>query len=125
MFKGLKETLTGSDSVYIAGKRVTVKKLTPNKWKELFGTIDRLPGLVIQVLSVTTDDFYAYALNAIDLAMDEIIDVVAVLTKLDRDFIADNAGIDEIIEYLQRTVKINRLDTLAKNVKSLLPHLKD
>lgn len=109
------------NEMYLHKKRVEIVKLTPAKWKQLFSTVDRLPGLIVQVVTAPKEDFYAYVLQALDLALGEVIDIVAVLTEIDRDYIENNVGVDEIFEYLQRTVKINRLDTLTKNVKSLLP----
>ncbi len=118
-----KEDLLHENEMYLHEKRVEISKLTPVKWKKLFGTIDTLPGIVAQVImSSGTDNYFATILTALDLALDEVIVVVALLADVDEDYINENVGIDEIIEYLKRTVELNRLDTAVKNVKSLLPN---
>lgn len=112
---------TNENEMYLHEKKVLIAKLTPVKWKQLFNTVDRLPGLIIQVISAPKDDFYNYVIQAFDLALEEVVDVVSILTGIDSDYINNNVGLDELFDYLQRMVKLNRLDTLAKNVKSLLP----
>jgi hypothetical protein len=113
-------TLTEGE-MWLGEKRVKINKLTPNRWRDLFATVDRLPGIIVQVISAPQDDFYATVVAGLEVAMDEVIEIVAVLSDLDADYINAEVGVDEIFEYLSRTVKKNRLDSVAKNVKSLLP----
>jgi hypothetical protein len=114
-------TALSEHEMYLGEQRVKIEKLTITKWRELFGVVDKLPGLVVQVLAAQSDEFYAYVLSALDLAFDEIVQVVSVLSGVDADYITDNVGIDELFEYIAKTVKRNRLDDMVKNVKSLLP----
>lgn len=119
----LKEMLskTNKNEMYLQKKRVEIVKLTPEKWKKLFNTVDTLPGLIVQVITAPKEDFYAYVVEALNLALDEVVEIVSVLTDVEREYITKNVGVDEIFEYLQRMVKRNRLDSIAKNAKSLLP----
>lgn len=110
--------------MYLHKKRVEIKKITPANWKTLFSTVDKLPGLVIQVFSAPAGSFYMTVIQALDIALDEIIEVVSVMTGIDKDYIANNVGLDELVEYITRMVKHNRLDSIAKNVKSLLPEMR-
>ncbi|MEN2464907.1 hypothetical protein [Ornithinibacillus sp. JPR2-1] len=112
---------TNKNEMYLNKKRVEIPKLTPEKWKKLFSKVDMIPGLVVQVMSAPKSDFYAYIVEALNLALDEVVEIVSVLTDIEVDYIRKNVGLDELLEYLQRTVKLNRLDTTVKNVKSLLP----
>jgi hypothetical protein len=114
-------TALNENEMYLGEKRVKIEKLTIVKWRELFGTVDKLPGLIVQVLSAPQSDFYAYVITALDIAFDEIAQVVSVLSGVDAEYLKENVGVDEVFEYLARTVKRNRLDDLVKNVKSLLP----
>lgn len=118
-----KITALNENEMYLGDKRVRIEKLTIVKWRQLFETVDKLPGLIVQVLTAPQENFYAYVLTAFNLALDEVAHVVAVLSGIDYEYILENVGIDEQIEYLARTVKRNRLDTVAKNVQSLLPKL--
>lgn len=125
MFNKLKAKITAlnENEMYLGDKRVRIEKLTIVKWRQLFETVDKLPGLIVQVLTAPQENFYAYVLTAFNLALDEVAHVVSVLSGLDYEYILENVGIDEQIEYLARTVKRNRLDSVAKNVQSLLPNL--
>ena len=116
-------TALNENEMMLGEQRVKIEKLTIAKWRQLFETVDKLPGLVVQVLSAPKEDFYAYVLTALNIALDEIAEIVAVLTGLEAEYITENVGVDELFEYIARTVKRNRLDDMAKNVKSLLPKL--
>ena len=121
MLNRFKRKQLAENEMYLGEKRVKIEKLTIVKWRELFGTIDKLPGLIVQVLSAPQEDFYAYVISALDMAFEEIAQVVSVLTGLDVEYIEGKVGLDELIEYLMKLVKRNRLDDVVKNVKSLYP----
>jgi hypothetical protein len=114
-------TALSENEMMLGEKRVKIEKLTIAKWRELFAVIDKLPGLIVQILSAPQDDFYAYVVTGLDIAFDEVAQIVAVLTGLDADYIENQVGVDELFDYLSRTVKRNRLEEAVKNVKSLLP----
>jgi hypothetical protein len=119
-----KITALNEHEMMLGDKRVKIEKLTIAKWRELFAVIDKLPGLIVQILSAPADDFYTYVVAGLDIAFEEVAQIVSVLTGLDVEYIENNVGIDELIEYVSRIVKRNRLEDVAKNVKSLLPKAK-
>jgi hypothetical protein len=123
LFKRKQGSLSDHE-MYLGDKRVRIEKLTIARWRQLFETVDKLPGLIIQVITAPQDDYYAYVLSALDIAFEEVAQVVSVLSGVDVDYIVDDVGIDELIDYLARTVKRNRLDNVVKNAKSLLPMTK-
>ncbi|EDW22423.1 hypothetical protein FO510_05635 [Bacillus pumilus] len=111
-----------SSELTLGDKTVQIPKLTPVKWKALFEVVDRLPHLFITVLSTSgQDDFASTLVAAAKLAMDEVAKIVSVLSGLDEDYILENVGTDEIIDFLIAVVEKNRLQSVAKNLKSLLP----
>ncbi|MDR4250706.1 hypothetical protein [Bacillus pumilus] len=119
---GIGGTKKISSELTLGDKTVQVPKLTPVKWKELFEVVDRLPHLFFTVLSTNgQDDFVATLVAAINLAMDEVVKIVAVLSGLDKDYVQENVGTDEIVEFLIAVVEKNRLQSVAKNLRSLLP----
>ncbi|MBO1515055.1 hypothetical protein [Metabacillus bambusae] len=120
MIKKLKESLLGENTMYLGEKRVEIKKLTPNLWRQLFETIDKLPGLIVQVLLAPKEEFYSYMVSVCQIAMDEFIEIVSLLTGLEKEYIDDKVGLDEIITFLIRIIKRNNLGEVAKNLKSLL-----
>jgi hypothetical protein len=109
------------NEMMLGDKRVRIEKLTIAKWRQLFEVVDKLPGLIVQILTAPKDDFYAYVITALDLAFDEIALIVSVLSGLDVEYITENVGVDELFEYIAKTVKKNRLEDVVKNAKSLLP----
>jgi hypothetical protein len=117
-------TALGEHEMMLGEQRVKIEKLTIAKWRELFAVIDKLPGLIVQILSAPQDDFYAYVVAGLDIAFDEVAQIVSVLTGLDADYIENHVGVDELFEYVSKTVKRNRLEDVVKNVKSLLPTAK-
>lgn len=106
--------------VTLGDQRVKIPKLTPAKWRDLFGAIERLPNLVLSVLTAPADDRHAYILVAVDESLDEVCEVVAILTGIDKATIYDTAGLDEIVEFIAKTAQRNRLGDMAKNAQSLL-----
>ncbi|WP_404351680.1 hypothetical protein LG311_10290 [Sutcliffiella horikoshii] len=112
---------TNDYEMYLGDKRVSINKLTPNRWRTLFDTIDTLPGLILQVITAPQENFHAYLISACELAIDEVVKVVAVLSDVDEDYLNEYVGLDEMVEYLSRTAKRNNLADTVKNVTSLLP----
>lgn len=112
--------MLGENQLYLGEKRVEVRKLTPKVWKEVFGRLDKLPGVIMQVMLAPKEDFYGYVISACDLAIDEVVELVSVLSGLDKKYISEKVGLDEIVMYLVKTIKKNNLNDVIKNVKSLL-----
>jgi hypothetical protein len=117
----IRKKFARENEVMLGDKKVTIPKLTPKKWKELFAVVENLPNLIIKVAMAPREDFAAYVLSAIDLAIDEMVDITAVLTGIDRQYLADNATVPQIIEFFTRTAEYNDLSRAVKNVVSLLP----
>lgn len=114
---------TNDFEMYLGDKRVSINKLTPNRWRILFETVDTLPGLILQVIAAPQENFHAYLISACELALDEVVKVVSVLSEIDEAYLNEHAGVDELVEYLTRTFKRNNLGETVKNVMSLLPEV--
>ncbi|XKH51314.1 hypothetical protein LG275_03715 [Chryseomicrobium palamuruense] len=112
--------ILNKDTVLLGNKRVEVKKITPAVWKQLFTSLDQLPLLILTVFQAPKDKQSAYFLEAINLALDEVLEITHVITRIDKDYLEKEVGIDELAEYFVMTFKKNRLDTIPKNLKSLL-----
>lgn len=110
----------GKDEVLLGDKKADVKKLTPALWKKVFGAIDTLPGVAIQVFNAPKEDMAAYLLQAFDVVQEELIEIISLVSDIDADYLYNNAGMDELIEYVFLTIKKNRLDQTTKNLKGLL-----
>ncbi|MEV2333361.1 hypothetical protein ABND12_22915, partial [Paenibacillus larvae] len=67
------------------------------------------------------DDFAVYALQASEVALDDLLLTVSILSGIDVEELENEAGIDEIIDYIVRVYEHNNIDDIVKNVKRLLP----
>lgn len=125
MLNPLKKNLfsNNENQMFLHEKKVEIPKLTPDRWKQLFEKVDMLPGLIVQVLLAPKEDFYSIVVSAAQLAMDEVTEMVAILSDLEVEYVRKNVGLHEIIEFLVKTVKRNQLGDMAKNLKSLLPSM--
>lgn len=109
------------DVIMLGNKKVEIKKLTPALWKKIFSAIDMLPGIALQVFNAPRKDLTAYLLNAFDVALDEMVEIVSLISEEDAEYLTNEAGLDELVEYIFLTIKKNRLDQTVKNLKGLLP----
>lgn len=106
--------------ITIGDKSVKVKKITIAQWKELFSVVDSLPSLIIDVVTSPKEERTAYLVVAAHHSLDDLAEVISVLTGLDRDYIVNNAALDEILEYFTMMAKVNNFEEIAKNIKSVL-----
>ncbi len=105
---------------YIGKKPVTIEKITIKQWKQLFGTIETLPQLILDVMSASEDEKSAYFIVALERSFDEVVDIVSVLTGIESEHIEENASIDQLIAYFTEIAKVNDFSGVIKNVKSVL-----
>lgn len=108
----------GTDS--ISPKTVKVRKITIGQWRGLFSTIETLPQMVLAVLTAKPEERAAYVMAALDHALDEIVEVVAVLTGIEAEWIADNTAPDELMAYFVKAAQVNNFGALLKNAQSVL-----
>lgn len=108
------------DVVLLGNKKAEVKKLTPALWKRVFSSLDTIPGLVLSLMQAPKEDLAAYLIQAFDMSLDEMLEIISSLSGIEKDYLHDEAGLDDLIEYLYLTVKKNRIDQTTKNLKSLL-----
>lgn len=122
---GIRKMFKKENAVTLGEKTVEIEKVTPRDFKKLFGVLDTLPNLIINVARAPEGQEMEYLLTAMDIGLDEIVSVVSVLTDIDEDYLKDHCGMDELIEYFAKMVDFNNLEKLSKNVKSLLPRSKE
>ncbi|RJE90674.1 hypothetical protein D3P07_00775 [Paenibacillus sp. 1011MAR3C5] len=112
------------DSVQLGDKTVQIPKLTPEKYKALFERIETLPAIVIRVLADRdTDDFVATVLAGANLALDEMVQLVAVLADMDAEYISSHADLNEITDFIRLTLEKNDLQRTLKNFRAVLGQL--
>jgi hypothetical protein len=117
----LKNAMRREDVVMLGEKRVKIEKLTPAKWRGLFGTIGTLPQLMANVFNAPAEDRAIFLQTAAEVGLDDLLAVTSELTGIELDYLENKVSLTEVIEYITRTAKYNDLERAVKNVLSLLP----
>jgi hypothetical protein len=107
--------------VQLGDNKSEIPKLTYAKYKKLDGILNQIPGLTFTLMMTPKEKYFETALAAFDIALEEAYDVVAALSDTDADYLKENAGITEVIDYIVLTAKKNNFAETVKNVRSLLP----
>jgi hypothetical protein len=119
----LSQFFSNENYVKMGNKKVRIEKITFEKWVLLREVLDIIPGLVMQVWLSRGEHFYKSVYAAIDVAFEEIIQVISVLSGIDEEYLKKNAGIDEVFNYFVKTAHKNDFFKIIKNGQSLLQSL--
>jgi hypothetical protein len=125
MLNQIRQAFMKENEITLGEKKVQIEKITPAMYKKIFGVVGSLPSLILTVAQAPKEQAMEYLLNAAEIGMEDIVAVTSELTGIDRDYLMNKSGLDEIVEYFSRMVEHNNLEKLAKNVKSLLPNLNE
>lgn len=117
----VKKLFNSRGYVTLGDKKVEVPKLNYRKYKQMQDVVQMLPGVIFSLIITPPDNYYQMALVALDETIDELYGIVAVLSEIDREYLEEEAGVNEVIDYLVATIKKNDFAKTVKNVKSLLP----
>lgn len=113
----------GPDTAILGEKVVKVPKLTPEKYKALFDQIETLPQIIVSVLGARqSDDFLSTAIVGANMALDETVNIVAVLAEVEPEYLAKNADLSEISDFIRLTLEKNDLQRALKNFRAVLGH---
>lgn len=124
---------TGQEQV----QKVVVKKAGLGRWKQITNAIKRLFNLLPEFLqtkgiedpeafidSLSYTDLIALIPDILDMAADEFINLLAVGTGLDVEFLEENIGIDEAIELVEAIIQVNNIFGAVEKGKNLIPRAK-
>ncbi len=114
-------TRGGTDYVMLGDQKAEVRKLTYTKYATMRDVIDTIPGIVFSLTISNPDNWFTEVYAALDITIEEFYGLVAILAEIDVNYLKDNAGINEIIDYVVATIKKNDFAKTVKNVRSLLP----
>ncbi|GAF22724.1 hypothetical protein JCM19047_2490 [Bacillus sp. JCM 19047] len=110
-FKALLQKKT---ALTLGDKRVDAQKLTYNKYKKMQDYVQNLPGNIFSLMLTPQEDFYQTALVIFHHNLNELYDVVSVLSEIDREYLDEHAGVNEVVDYLVATVKANDFQSTLK-----------
>lgn len=114
------KSAVSGDGVFLGDKLVEIPKLTPAKYKLLFGRIETLPQVIAHIVSARgKSDFMSTALIGVDIALDEVVEVIAILTGIESEYIRENVGINELTTFIVQTLEKNDLSATIKNFRAV------
>ena len=118
-------------------QKVVVKKAGLGRWKQITNAIKRLLNLLpefLQTKGIEDPEAFIDALSYTDLialipdilamAADEFINLLAVGTGLDVEFLEKNVGIDEAVELVEAIIQVNNIFEAVEKGKNLIPRAK-
>ncbi|AXF40879.1 tail assembly protein [Paenibacillus phage Unity] len=110
----IKKAMRRTDVVKLGKHQVKIAKITPAKWRPLVESIQVLPQLIANVAFAPPDDFAVYALQASEVALDDLLLTVSILSGIDVEELENEAGIDEIVDYIVHVYEHNNIDDIVK-----------
>ncbi|MEJ9160873.1 hypothetical protein [Paenibacillus graminis] len=106
--------------VLLGGQAVKVRKVTIGQWRELYSVVGTLPQMLLSVVTAPADSRVSYLLAVMESAIDDVVNVVAVLTDLEPAWIDENVSPDELMAYFVAVARVNDFGGLLKNVQGAL-----
>jgi hypothetical protein len=76
--------------------------------------------MLISVVTAPADSRVSYLLAVLESAIDDVVNVVAVLTGLEPAWIDENVSPDELMAYFVAVARVNDFGGLLKNVQGAL-----
>lgn len=118
-------------------QKVTVKKAGLGRWKQIINALKKLINMLPEFLktkgiedpeafidSLSYTDLIAMIPDILDMAADEFINLLAVGTGLDVEFLEENVGIDEAIELVEAIIQVNDIFGAVEKGKNLISRAK-
>ncbi|WP_342480402.1 hypothetical protein NST07_25655 [Paenibacillus sp. FSL L8-0340] len=106
--------------IQLGDRMVKVRKVAVGQWRELFAAVNMLPELIMGVMSAPAENRAAYLFAVIDHALNDIVQVVSVLTRFEPEWIEENVAPDELMAYFTAVARVNDFGGLLKNVQGAL-----
>lgn len=107
-------------AIVLGGQAVKVRKVTIGQWRELFTVVGTLPQMLVSVMTAPAESRISYMLAVMESAIDDVVNVVAVLTGLEPAWINENVSPDELMAYFVAVARVNDFGGLLKNVQGAL-----
>ncbi|MFC5528469.1 hypothetical protein [Cohnella yongneupensis] len=115
IFNRANNSANNADYIDFGGNRIEIPKLTIAKWRLLFDRVETLPSILINIFSSrNSSNFSATLIAGLGLVLDEIVELVSVLTGREREWIEENVDHNELIEFITKTAEKNDFASAVK-----------
>ncbi|RKD20961.1 hypothetical protein BEP19_14845 [Ammoniphilus oxalaticus] len=108
-----------NDIVMMGGNKVEVRRLTVKQWRQIFGALNQLPGIIFSALTTENkNDLGVVIVAAVDICFDEVVDIISIASGLTKEDIEDSAALDEIVEYIEKLIEKNNFEATLKKLQT-------
>ncbi|MEK5181734.1 hypothetical protein [Paenibacillus sp. FSL R5-0928] len=114
------EIVIDPNVIKLGDRTVKVRKVPVGQWRELFAAVNMLPELIMGVMSAPAENRAAYLFAFIEHALNDVVQVVSVLTGFEPEWIEANVAPDELMAYFTAVARVNNFGGLLKNVQGAL-----
>ncbi|MEK4349660.1 hypothetical protein MKX41_02355 [Paenibacillus sp. FSL R5-0475] len=114
------EIVIDPNVIQLGDRTVKVRKIPIDGWIQLTGVINTLPELVMGVITAPEGSRTAYLFAILEHALEDIVQVVSVLTGFETQWIKENVAPDELMAYFTAVARVNNFGGLLKNVQGAL-----
>ena len=114
-------------------EKIHILKATLGKWKRLTSSIKKIFELLPEIIKrkgfedpqvfmeqMTVQDLFLLIPDIMEVATDEFINILALGTDLEKEYIEEKIGLDETIDILEAIIEVNNLIKVVDKGKNLI-----
>jgi hypothetical protein len=104
----------------MAGLEVVVKKLPIARYIQIIERLEALPSVAVNAVTGDVSNIGALVVAAIRVGSDEFFDIVSLASGLDKDTLLNEVALDELVEFVEALIEVNRLQMVAGKIGAAL-----
>ena len=114
-------------------EKINILKATLGRWKRLTSSIKKIFELLPEIIKskgfedpqvfmeqMTVQDLFLLIPDIMEVATDEFINILALGTGLEKEYIEGKIGLDETIDILEAIIEVNNLIKVVDKGKNLI-----
>lgn len=118
-------SIPNTHTVTIGGKAVEVRPLSPKRFFQIISRLEALPSVALQFVYGDNPNLNVVQLivAAAEVAKDELFDILSIASGESVEFLYEEAGIHEIIDYIEKLFEVNRLPQVTGKIRAALARI--
>ncbi|MEC1714763.1 hypothetical protein [Schinkia azotoformans] len=109
-----------NNHVMLGNKKVEIPKLTRKNIKKLTSHIGSIGDFLVQLFLTPSENRATFIVVASEMFIDEMYELVALLSEIDIDYLDENATLEQVTNYIKQAWEQNDMEKALGNAKSLL-----
>lgn len=98
-----------------------IKKMPLGRYAEAIEELERIPGLVGQFTNMETEEVFKQLPKIISTSWMDIVGLLSVATKIDKEFLEEEVDLDEGIDLVQAVIEVNNFFGLGRKLSEMFP----